>query len=195
MPSTATRRSSRPRGRYIGHFVGIGVHDVIDIVGTAAQKPFVAGTVFNVEPILEFPDRKVHIRLEDTVIVTETGAENVTAGVPADVEPLYAHPSARGQLGPGRKRTGKVGAVHDRAARGTARPGQVGAGYSESHAKTPVTSSTGDQALEEERWLPRPYCLAATPGTGYCGVLLSCQCLDARGVKRVARSRVREHRS
>ena len=83
-------------GRYIGHFVGIAVHDVIDIVGSAAQKPFVAGTVFNVEPILEFPDRKIHIRLEDTVIVTETGAENVTAGVPAEVEPLYGLIRQRG---------------------------------------------------------------------------------------------------
>jgi len=83
-------------GRYIGHFVGIAVHDVIDIDGTAAQKPFVAGTVFNVEPILEFPDRKIHIRLEDTVIVTEAAAENLTAGVPADVEPLYALIRQRG---------------------------------------------------------------------------------------------------
>jgi Xaa-Pro aminopeptidase len=77
-------------GRYIGHFVGIAVHDVIDIVGGAARKPFVAGTVFNVEPILEIPDRKIHIRLEDTIVVTDTGADNLTAGVPAEVEPLYA---------------------------------------------------------------------------------------------------------
>jgi Xaa-Pro aminopeptidase len=77
-------------GRYIGHFVGIAVHDVIDIVGDAARKPFVAGTVFNVEPILEIPDRKIHIRLEDTIVVTDTGADNLTAGVPAEVEPLYA---------------------------------------------------------------------------------------------------------
>ena len=76
-------------GRYIGHFVGIAVHDVIDIVGGAARKPFVAGTVFNVEPILEIPDRKIHIRLEDTIVVTDTGADNLTAAVPAEVEPLY----------------------------------------------------------------------------------------------------------
>ena len=72
------------------------MHDVIDIVGAAARKPFVAGTVFNVEPILEIPDRKIHIRLEDTMIVTDTGAENVTAGVPAEVEPLYALIRQRG---------------------------------------------------------------------------------------------------
>lgn len=83
-------------GRYIGHFVGIAVHDVIDISGKAAQKPFVAGTVFNVEPILEIPDRKIHIRLEDTIVVTENGAENVTAAVPADVDALYALIRQRG---------------------------------------------------------------------------------------------------
>jgi Xaa-Pro aminopeptidase len=78
-------------GRYIGHFVGLSVHDVIDLVGPeAAGKPFVPGTVFNVEPVLEFPDRKIHIRLEDTVVITDSGADNLTAGVPAEIEPLYA---------------------------------------------------------------------------------------------------------
>ncbi|HET9726496.1 MAG TPA: M24 family metallopeptidase [Gemmatimonadales bacterium] len=86
-----------------------------------ARKPFVAGTVFNVEPILELPDRKIRIRLEDTIGMTENGAENVTASMDT--------------------RTPKP---------------------------PPAVSD------EEERWLPRPYCLAATPGTGYCGVLRSC---------------------
>lgn len=78
-------------GRYIGHFVGLAVHDVVDLVGPeAAEKPFVTGTVFNVEPVLEFPERKIHIRLEDTVVITGNGADNLTGGVPAEVEPLYA---------------------------------------------------------------------------------------------------------
>jgi Xaa-Pro aminopeptidase len=77
-------------GRYIGHFVGISVHDVGGISGPWLEKPFVTGVVFNVEPILQFPEKKIHIRLEDTVVLTEKGAENVTAAVPAEVEPLYA---------------------------------------------------------------------------------------------------------
>jgi len=77
-------------GRYIGHFVGLSVHDVGDINGTWAKKPFQAGTVFNVEPLIEFPEKKIHMRLEDTVIITEGGAENLTAAVPAELEPLYA---------------------------------------------------------------------------------------------------------
>ncbi len=77
-------------GRYIGHFVGIAVHDVGGISGPWAEKPFVVGVVFNVEPILQFPERKVHIRLEDTIVLTEKGPENLTAAVPAELEPLYA---------------------------------------------------------------------------------------------------------
>ena len=77
-------------GRYIGHFVGISVHDVGGIAGAWAEKPFVTGVVFNVEPILQFPERKIHFRLEDTVVLTEKGPENLTAAVPAEVAPLYA---------------------------------------------------------------------------------------------------------
>jgi Xaa-Pro aminopeptidase len=77
-------------GRYIGHFVGIAVHDVGGISGAWAERPFAVGVVFNVEPILQFPERKIHIRLEDTVVLTEKGPENLTAAVPAELDPLYA---------------------------------------------------------------------------------------------------------
>jgi Xaa-Pro aminopeptidase len=66
------------------------VHDVGGISGSWLEKPFVTGVVFNVEPILQFPEKKIHVRLEDTVVLTEQGAENLTAAVPAEVEPLYA---------------------------------------------------------------------------------------------------------
>ncbi len=42
------------------------------------------------EPILQSPERRIHLRLEDTVALTEKGPENLTAAVPADLEPLYA---------------------------------------------------------------------------------------------------------
>jgi Xaa-Pro aminopeptidase len=72
--------------RYIGHAVGISVHDVFP---SDRARPFEAGVVFNVEPILEIPEKKIHLRLEDTVLITPTGAENMTAGVPANVEEVY----------------------------------------------------------------------------------------------------------
>ena len=83
-------------GRYVGHFIGLSVHDVGNISGNWAERPFVAGVVFNVEPILEFADRKIHIRLEDTVLITANGAENLTAAVPAETQGVYALVKERG---------------------------------------------------------------------------------------------------
>ena len=74
-------------GRYIGHFIGLSVHDVGSMMPNTALK---AGVVFNVEPLIEFRDKQIHMRLEDTVLVTETGAENLTAAAPADLEAVYA---------------------------------------------------------------------------------------------------------
>jgi len=74
-------------GRYVGHTVGISVHDVDP---PDRNRPLEAGVVFNVEPLLEFPEKKIHMRLEDTVLVTPTGATNMTAGVPANLDEIYA---------------------------------------------------------------------------------------------------------
>lgn len=81
------RRQFLELGRYIGHPVGLSVHDV---GGDDPEAPLAAGVVFNVEPLLEFRDRKIHMRLEDSVLVTPTGSENLTAAVPAEVEAVYA---------------------------------------------------------------------------------------------------------
>lgn len=68
----------------IGHYVGMAVHDV-----GPRDKAFVPGVVFNVEPILEDKNLKLHIRLEDTIIITANGAENVTAATTTNVEQMY----------------------------------------------------------------------------------------------------------
>ena len=36
-----------------------------------------SGVVFNLEPLIEDKDLKIHLRLEDTIVITETGAENL----------------------------------------------------------------------------------------------------------------------
>ena len=74
-------------GRYVGHPIGLSVHDVDPGGGPPTLQ---AGVVFNVEPLIENRDKKIHMRLEDSVLVTPTGAENLTAGVPADIESVYA---------------------------------------------------------------------------------------------------------
>jgi Xaa-Pro aminopeptidase len=72
----------RKEGRtYVGHFVGLAVHDV-----GSRTEPWKPGVVFNVEPILEKPG--IHIRLEDTILVTADGHESFTAGSPVEIEAL-----------------------------------------------------------------------------------------------------------
>ncbi len=65
---------------YAGHFVGMAVHDVGDRRG---QK-YVAGVVFNIEPIIEDKAKKIHFRLEDTVVITNNGPEVLTGLTPVD---------------------------------------------------------------------------------------------------------------
>lgn len=67
----------------IGHYVGMAVHDV-----GPRDKPFVPGVVFNVEPIIEDKEMKLHLRIEDTIIITANGAENLTSGTPTNVDAM-----------------------------------------------------------------------------------------------------------
>jgi Xaa-Pro aminopeptidase len=68
----------------IGHFVGMSVHDP-----GPYDRPFVAGVVFNVEPMIDVPGKKWHFRLEDTVLVTPTGNEVITVGLPWELDDIY----------------------------------------------------------------------------------------------------------
>jgi len=63
----------------------MSVHDVGDW-----NLPFEAGMVLTMEPIIDLPDQKLHIRVEDTVLVTPTGAEILSVGVPKEVDELLA---------------------------------------------------------------------------------------------------------
>jgi Xaa-Pro aminopeptidase len=74
-----------PRYAYVGHYVGLSVHDVGDW-----NAPFEAGMVMAIEPILDTPDQQLHIRVEDTILVTATGAEVLTSAVPKEVDQLLA---------------------------------------------------------------------------------------------------------
>ena len=77
--------ASQWRG-FPGHFVGLATHDVL-----LPKGPIKAGQVVTVEPIIEFPDKQMHFRVEDTVLITEHGPEILSSGVAkelADVEKL-----------------------------------------------------------------------------------------------------------
>lgn len=68
-----------------GHFVGMAVHDVGDY-----SLPFQAGMVIAVEPIIEIVDQDLHIRIEDTVLITENGPESLSATVPKELDEVLA---------------------------------------------------------------------------------------------------------
>jgi Xaa-Pro aminopeptidase len=85
---------ARPRpnmGASFGHTVGMEVHDV----NTPHGDTLVPGMVFTIEPALTIPEDRVYIRLEDVLLVTDTGYENLSAFAPIEmdaIEKLMAEP-------------------------------------------------------------------------------------------------------
>ena len=69
-----------------GHFVGLATHDVM-----MPKGPIQVGQVVTVEPIVEFPDKHWHFRVEDTILITANGPEVLSSAIPkemTDVEKL-----------------------------------------------------------------------------------------------------------
>jgi Xaa-Pro aminopeptidase len=74
----------------LGHTIGMEVHDVR--LPTQTLEP---GQIFTIEPAMTIPDEHISIRLEDVILITETGYENLSAFVPieiAEIEKLMAEP-------------------------------------------------------------------------------------------------------
>ncbi len=77
----AARRTLEFRG-HMSHPVGMAVHDV----GTYRGKPLKPGVVFTLDPMMWVPEEKLYIRVEDTLLVTETGFENLTRDAPLELD-------------------------------------------------------------------------------------------------------------
>ena len=77
------RANRRPAS--LGHGVGMAVHDVGVHDGT-----LVPGMVFTIEPQFRVPEEQIYIRLEDVILITEGGAENLSAFVPMDIDGIEA---------------------------------------------------------------------------------------------------------
>ncbi len=76
----------------LSHSVGLQVHDLGGAVTVGILKP---GMVITIEPGLYIPSEKLGIRIEDDVVVTETGRQVITAGAPktvAEIERLMKEP-------------------------------------------------------------------------------------------------------
>lgn len=81
----AARKLVETGGGVFSHTVGMAVHDVGSY--RALLKP---GHVFSVDPQLWVPEENLYFRYEDTGVVTETGFENFTAFLPAELADLEA---------------------------------------------------------------------------------------------------------
>jgi Xaa-Pro aminopeptidase len=75
------RKHGFPGGSSAGHFVGMSVHDVGDPL-----LPFEPGMVIAVEPIVEDASKQLHVRIEDTVLVTTDGPLILSAAVPKEMD-------------------------------------------------------------------------------------------------------------
>jgi Xaa-Pro aminopeptidase len=77
----------------VSHYVGLEVHDVGDY-----RRPLEPGVVLTVEPGVYDAQANIGVRIEDVVVVTTTGCEVLTAGVPKDRASLVALQSESGLL-------------------------------------------------------------------------------------------------
>lgn len=81
-----------------GHWLGLDVHDAGAYLVNGAPRPLQAGMTLTVEPGLYFrpgpgvPDKYLHIgvRIEDDVLVTNDGYDNLTALAPKTVSEIEA---------------------------------------------------------------------------------------------------------
>lgn len=101
----------------IGHYLGMDVHDCSKISNSRPLKP---GVIITIEPgvyipsFFDVPKRYagIGIRIEDEVLITETGHEVLTGSVPKEINHLesilndYSNPSALREAVPGAPASG-----------------------------------------------------------------------------------------
>ncbi len=76
------------------HYVGLAVHDV----GGGPRGPLQPGMVFACDIFAVFPEENLGVRIEDTVVITETGCENLTPGLPREIGEIEELMRAKGTV-------------------------------------------------------------------------------------------------
>ena len=77
-------RGSSATARSLGHDVGMEVHDV-----SAGPRPTLEpGRIFTIEPAMQIVDEHLGLRLEDMILITEQGYENMSAFVPVEIDAI-----------------------------------------------------------------------------------------------------------
>ncbi len=67
----------------IGHFLGLDVHDVGDYL-----QPLAPGDVITIEPGIYIPQEGIGIRIEDNYLITEKGADCLSAMIPKSIREI-----------------------------------------------------------------------------------------------------------
>jgi Xaa-Pro aminopeptidase len=73
----------------VGHHVGLEVHDISEL----RYEPIAEGSVITIEPGIYIPEKKIGVRIEDTLVVTKSGPKLLSGALPRDageIEKLMA---------------------------------------------------------------------------------------------------------
>ena len=76
----AQYQGGKPRGS-LGHGLGMEVHDV-----TVRRESFQPGELFTIEPAISIAGEDIAMRIEDVILITEKGFENLSSFVPIEIE-------------------------------------------------------------------------------------------------------------
>ena len=95
----------KPLGQYfthgLGHSIGLNVHDP----GLEGCKPLAPGMVVTMEPGIYIPEENLGVRIEDDVLVTESGHELFSQKLPrdpAEIEKIMAEAAQQRAADPGK---------------------------------------------------------------------------------------------
>lgn len=77
-------REHADKATALGHWVGMEVHDV----GGHDGSPLQPGEVFTIEPEMRIEEDHTGIRLEDMILITENGYEEISSFVPIEVKDI-----------------------------------------------------------------------------------------------------------
>lgn len=89
---------SRKQANGLGHNVGLEVHDP----GGLQAPTFEPGRIFTIEPQMRMEEEHFGLRLEDMILITDTGYENLSRFVPIeinDIERIMREPGLSDALG------------------------------------------------------------------------------------------------
>jgi Xaa-Pro aminopeptidase len=76
-------RRSSTTARSLGHSVGLEVHDV-----GGAPRTYEPGMIFTIEPAMQIEAEHLGLRLEDMILITASGYENLSAFVPVEIDAI-----------------------------------------------------------------------------------------------------------